>query len=142
MKTKKSLKISYINFFHDYTSLPFPRARLKRTAERIYQHHKEIMHKAVNVIFCSDYFIRKLNRDFRHIDHTTDVLSFPFNDEDFLGEIYISLQRAAIQARRFKCSYADEVNRLLVHGFLHLLGYDHEIEKERIIMEAQEKRYC
>ena len=96
----------------------------------------------MNVIFLSDYKIRKLNREHRNRDRATDVLSFPFNDDDFLGEIYISLQRASAQARRYRCSYTDEVNRLFVHGIFHLLGYDHTTGKERKAMEVQEKRYC
>ncbi len=138
MKTKSFLNIT---FFHEYISLSFPHNSLKSTVEKLYNKWKATRHKGVNVIFCSDYRIRKLNRTYRNKDRTTDVLSFPFTDEDFLGEIYISLQRAAVQARRFHLSYAEEVNRLFVHGFFHLLGFDHTTEKERNLMESHEKRY-
>ncbi len=99
------------------------------------------MNRAVNIILCSDYKIRKLNRKYRKIDRATDVLSFPFEDDDLLGEVYISLQRAAVQARRYNVPYADEVNRLFIHGLAHLLGFDHNTEKERKKMELYEKRY-
>jgi len=139
MKQKKSPEI---HLFHDYRTLSVPRTRLHKTAEKIYRDIRNIRNRAVNVIFLSDYKIRKLNREYRNRDRATDVLSFPFNDNDFLGEIYISLQRASAQARRYRCSYADEVNRLFVHGIFHLLGYDHTTGKERKAMEVQEKRYC
>lgn len=138
MKNKKSFNIT---FFHEYKTLSYPGTTLQRTAEKIYRDNSTIRDKAINVILVSDYTIRKLNNEYRDRDSTTDVLSFPFQDGDFLGEVYISLQRATIQARRFSCSYTDEVNRLFVHGMLHLLGYDHLNEKERKSMEAQEKRY-
>lgn len=138
MKTKAILNTT---FFHEYISLSFPHNSLKNTVEKLYNKEKAARHKGVNVILCSDYRIRKLNRTYRNKDRATDVLSFPFTDEDFLGEIHISLQRAAVQARQFRLSYAEEVNRLFVHGFLHLLGFDHKTEKARNLMELHEKRY-
>lgn len=128
-------------FFHDYRSLPFPRKHLNIIVDKMYNNETRIRNKSVNVVLCSDYKIRRLNKKYRKIDRTTDVLSFPFEDDIFLGEIYISLQRAAVQARRYNVSYADEVGRLFVHGLFHLLGYDHKTEKKRTIMEKYEKRY-
>ncbi len=133
--------IQNVTFFHEYTTLSFPVNTLKKTVEKLYNKENVARHIGANVILCSDYRIRKLNRTYRNIDHATDVLSFPFNEKDFLGEIYISLQRAAVQARKFHLTYAAEVNRLFVHGFFHLLGFDHHAEKERNIMESHEKRY-
>jgi probable rRNA maturation factor len=69
------------------------------------------------------------------------VLSFCFGDDDLLGEVYISPQRAAVQARRYGVSYEDELKRLLVHGLLHLMGYDHIKRAERAVMEAKERGY-
>jgi probable rRNA maturation factor len=82
-----------------------------------------------------------LNRQYRKKDKATDVLSFPFGDDDLLGEIYISLQRAKIQARRYGVSYNDELKRLLIHGLLHLMGYDHIKRTDRALMEAREECY-
>jgi probable rRNA maturation factor len=93
------------------------------------------------VIFCSDYFIKKLNGKFRNKPHPTDVLSFNYDEDDFIGEIYLSLQRAKIQAKHYSVSYEEEILRLFVHGMIHLAGYDHENESERIRMEAIEKKY-
>ncbi len=138
----KYIKTSNIIFFHDYRTLPLPIARLRRVAEKISRDNEIIRGATVNVILVSDYKIRRLNRKYRKRDRVTDVLSFPFPDSDFLGEIYISLQRAAVQARRYGCTYSDEVTRLFVHGLLHLLGYDHQTGKDRQVMEVQEKRYC
>ena len=75
------------------------------------------------------------------MNRVTDVLSFPFNDVDFLGEIYLSLQRAKVQAMRFGFLFDDEIERLFVHGMLHLLEYDHMTDSERIQMENKEREY-
>ena len=136
MKSFNSLRI-----LHQYQPLTVPLNRLEAVARRIYKVEKVDQKKATDVVFCSDYTIRKLNRTYREINKATDVLSFYFGDPDFLGEIYISLQRAKIQARRFECSYDDEIIRLFVHGLFHLLGYDHETEPERKIMEKKESKY-
>ena len=130
-----------MQFFHEYRSCAFPRKQLNKTANMFYRNEKKARNRGVNAILCSDYKIRKLNRIYRNTDRTTDVLAFPFEDDDLLGEVYISLQRAAVQARRYKVSYADEVNRLFIHGLAHLFGFDHKTEKERKKMEMYEKRY-
>ncbi len=96
---------------------------------------------SVNLVFCNNAFIRKLNRDYRKIDKATDVLSFPFGEPDFLGEVYISTEKAKFQAPRWNNSYYQELKRLVVHGGLHLTGYDHTTTTERKIMQAREDSY-
>jgi probable rRNA maturation factor len=81
----------------------------------------------------SDRALRRLNRDFRGLDYATDVLSFPAEDshEDPqpLGDLAISVERAAVQAAEFGHSCLDELRVLMLHGVLHLLGYDHESDR-------------
>lgn len=124
-----------------YTRLHYPEARLLEITEKIYRTEKIPARKKTNLILCSDYYIRKLNRQYRDKDKATDVLSFEIGDSDLLGEIYISLNRADVQARRFGISYEDEIMRLFVHGMFHLQGYDHQNSKEREIMENKEQKY-
>ena len=87
------------------------------------------------VAFVSDVAMRKLNRDFRGKDSTTDVLSFPHFDAvekdhaDFLGDIAISVEVAARQAKENGLSLDEEIKQLILHGLLHLCGYDHETDK-------------
>lgn len=81
-----------------------------------------------------DKTIRELNRAYREKDKPTDVLSFPISEEvggwTVLGDIVISVDTAKRQAEYIGHSLEEEIKRLLVHGFLHLLGYDHELGKE------------
>ncbi len=102
----------------------------------------------VSVLLIGDGAMRTLNRRYRGKDRTTDVLSFPLREGTFsgvqhqlLGDIVISVPAAARQAKAAGETLLDEIDRLLVHGFLHLLGYDHErggAEARR--MEARERR--
>lgn len=83
----------------------------------------------LSVALVGDDEMRRLNRDYRQIDRPTDVLAFPMDaagPEPMLGDVVISLDTAARQAAERGHSTAHEVRLLLVHGFLHLLGYDHE----------------
>jgi probable rRNA maturation factor len=89
--------------------------------------------RSATIVFVSDDAIKKLNRRFRGKDLATDVLSFPTAAEPFegetgshLGDVVISVQRAAAQAKESGLSFSGEVEQLILHGLLHLCGYDHE----------------
>lgn len=77
------------------------------------------------MLITSDADIRDLNRKFRGIDKATDVLSFPMDDPVMIGDVAISLERAGEQASAYGAGLIEELARLIVHGTLHLLGYDH-----------------
>lgn len=85
--------------------------------------------RSFTCLVTGDEELRRLNREFRKKDYTTDVLSFPSGLDDFLGEIAISAQRAKLQAAEFHHTLADEVRILMLHGLLHLLGMDHETDR-------------
>ena len=99
------------------------------------------------IAFVSDRQIKELNRQFRGIDKATDVLSFPAGDETTgettnLGDIAISLERAAIQAKENQLTFDQEIAQLILHGLLHLCGYDHDTDKgemNRIEIKLREK---
>ena len=74
---------------------------------------------------------------------STDVISFPFNERDFLGSILISAERTAAQARHCGHSFQKELKILLIHGVLHLLGFDHDGLRRAIRMRKMEKKlFC
>jgi len=86
-----------------------------------------------------DAELRRLNRQYRGKDYATDVLSFPAESPESLGDIAISLQRARAQARAFGHAVEQEVSILMLHGVLHLMGMDHETDGGR--MARAEKRW-
>ena len=97
----------------------------------------------VSVLFCADTRMRALNRRYRGQDRPTDVLAFPTGDSEsgFLGDIVISVPYAEREARRRREPGAREIDRLLVHGLLHLMGYDHETDDgEMDALEARIRR--
>ena len=94
----------------------------------------------VSVLYCADARMRSLNRRYRGKDRSTDVLAFPAGEagRGFLGDIVISVPYAAREARRRGEPAGRELDRLLLHGFLHLMGYDHETDDGE--MDALEGR--
>ncbi|SDC74057.1 MULTISPECIES: rRNA maturation RNase YbeY [unclassified Candidatus Frackibacter] len=94
--------------------------------------------KEVSVALVTNEYIKELNAKYRDKDEPTDVLSFPL-DEELLGDIIISLERAQKQANEYNHSLEREVGFLTVHGMLHLLGHDHYQEEERKVMRSKEK---
>jgi len=98
---------------------------------------------AVDVLLADDRTMRRLNRDFRGKDKATDVLSFPAVHAlrgEFAGDLAISLQTAARQAREHGHSLRDEVRVLLLHGLLHLNGMDHETDSGEMAQREAELR--
>ena len=83
---------------------------------------------SATIAFVSDKRIRELNRQFRDIDKATDVLSFPAEEELNLGDVAVSVETAAAQAKENGLSFEDELAQLILHGLLHLCGYDHETD--------------
>ena len=102
----------------------------------------------LSVVITGDAAIRELNRAYRDTDAATDVLSFsqaegeafalPDGETPHLGDVIISLETARRQADEHGLALQDEVAHLLVHGILHLLGYDHEAPDEEAVMRAHE----
>ena len=102
----------------------------------------------LSITLTDDEHIHELNKKFRGVDRPTDVLSFAFRESDepeilnqqteILGDIIISLERAKMQAEEYGHTYLREVIFLTVHGILHLLGYDHMEEADRIEMEREQ----
>jgi probable rRNA maturation factor len=99
----------------------------------------------VSITFVNNKQIRKLNNTYRHIDKPTDVLSFPFDNSfnlpvNVLGDVIISTEKAELQAKEYGHSLEREIAFLLVHGILHLLGYDHETpEQEKEMFSLQKE---
>ncbi|MBI4334277.1 MAG: rRNA maturation RNase YbeY [Chloroflexi bacterium] len=134
--------------------------RLRRTVLNILKDEGAPSPLEAALLITDDEEVRRLNQRFRGADRTTDVLSFSMSGngrgdgrtsdkETFvlpgdiapqLGEVIISYPQAQKQAREAMTSVEDEVDRLLVHGFLHLLGYDHEDAAERRRMRQRERR--
>ncbi len=109
---------------------------------------KEAKGKSATIAFVSDWKMRGLNKIFRGKNATTDVLSFPFEADAFeagennLGDIIISVEQAQKQAKENDLDFETEIKQLILHGVLHLCGYDHETdngEMNKIELKLREK---
>ena len=108
-------------------------------------------HEEVDITIVSDEEIHTLNRDYRNVDRATDVLSFALDEDGgepelvggpevhLLGDIIISAETATRQAEEFGHGLEREIVYLAVHGLLHLLGYDHMQEEDKVVMRAKEE---
>jgi probable rRNA maturation factor len=108
----------------------------------------------LTIVFARDPVIRELNASYRDVDRATDVLAFAMRNggspsadgepdelESVLGDVVISVDRAIVQARRYRKTPEREILKLVAHGVLHLLGHDHESSRERTSMRSLENRY-
>ncbi len=118
----------------------FPTKLLERAARAALTHQKRSSDADLSIVLTDNARLRRLNRDYLGIDAPTDVLSFPASESDpvtgspYLGDILISLPRARAQAKSAGHTLESEVQLLVVHGVLHLLGHDHAKPKEKAKM--------
>ncbi len=118
-------EINKIKFFYHSVDFPFSdRSKIKRFLFFLLKSQKKKLAQ-LNYIFCSDDYLQELNKKFLGHNYKTDILTFPTLEKPVLieGEIYISVERARINADRFKTSFRQELLRLIFHGVLHLCGY-------------------
>jgi probable rRNA maturation factor len=113
---------------------------IKKTALKVLCTEKSSK-KSVLIALTDNKSVKILNKRWRGKNKATDVLSFSYNEPDFLGEVIISLDKASTQASEYKISFEDEVRRLVVHGLLHLLGHRHHKKVDRMAMEKKEEKY-
>ena len=108
----------------------------------------------ISITLTTPEHIHEINKQYRNVDRTTDVLSFPmfekkeidekinnndFEHEDVLGDIVISIEQVEKQAKEYGHSFEREFAYMLVHGFYHLMGYDHIKEEDKVIMRPKEE---
>jgi rRNA maturation RNase YbeY len=95
----------------------------------------------INFIFCSDSYLLTLNQGFLKHNTLTDIITFDNSESDYslAGEIYISIDRVRENAAKFKVQFEDELDRVMIHGVLHLLGYKDKKPPEKALMRKKEE---
>lgn len=114
------------------------RPQIKRAALAAYARVSAESARPFTILLTTDRKLRELNADFRAKDKPTNVLSFPSDDPDYLGDIAIAYGITAREAKAEGKSFADHASHLAVHGILHLLGFDHERPRDAKLMEPLE----
>lgn len=94
----------------------------------------------ISYVFCDDEYLLAINKEFLNHDTLTDIISFDYSLGDQIhGEIYISVDRVADNAKDFKVDFSDELHRVMIHGILHYCGYGDKSEKEALEMRNLEE---
>ena len=129
---------------HIETEFPFPEGLLERAATAALEHESQSLDSELSIILTDDARLHELNLNYLGVDASTDVLSFPASETDpetgahYIGDILISIPRAQAQADAAGHPLESEVQLLVVHGVLHLLGHDHaEAEEKARMWQAQ-----
>ena len=134
---EKTLKIDV--YFKDI-DLEIEPAWIRQIAIFVLNEEGQIFQGTLSIVLVNDSTIRGLNRRFLQKNRLTDVIAFPLHDgdDDIWGEIYISTDRASEQAEFYKVPFKTELMRLVIHGILHLIGYDDADKKSSIKMKKRE----
>ncbi len=131
-----------VSYFFEDTNFKFNRRRLtsqwlKFTAESEIKRIGQ-----VNIIFCSDNYILDINQKYLQHDYFTDIITFDYCEGKTLsGDLFISVDTVRENAIFYGTEFDDELNRVIVHGLLHLIGYDDHSEEDQKTMRSKEDYY-
>lgn len=97
----------------------------------------------LNYVFCSDEYLHKMNVEFLQHDTLTDIITFDQSEIEnkIDGDIFISVDRVKENAKKFNSEYSDELNRVMIHGALHLIGYKDKKKADQELMRSKEDYY-
>ena len=96
----------------------------------------------ISVIFCSDPYLLEINRKYLGHDYYTDIITFDYSEGDTIsGDLFISVDTVRSNAEYYSADFKDELDRVIVHGVLHLIGYDDHTDEQSAEMRAKENHY-
>lgn len=98
-------------------------------------------YNSINIIFCSDDFLLRLNKEHLNHDYFTDIITFQYENDPIEGELYISVDRVQDNAEKLCITASQELHRVIIHGVLHMLGFGDKTEEEKILIRQKEDYY-
>lgn len=132
-----------IHFFAEKVKSP-----VKKKTELITWINKSILEEKktpgnINFVFCDDEYLLSINQKHLNHDFYTDIITFDLSESknEIAGDVYISVDSAKNNSKKFKQSFNNEICRLMIHGILHLIGYNDKNEKDKKIMNGKENYY-
>ena len=135
--------MSSVNFFTEDVGFSIKQKKKVRQwiADTVAQNNKNL--KSINYVFTSDLYLSKINKKYLEHDSMTDIITFDNSSEKDIieGDIYISVERIKENAKKFSCSFDQELHRVMIHGVLHLLGFDDKTSTQKKEMRKKENHY-
>lgn len=132
-----------VQFFAE--DVPFPQDLMQDNAIAIV---KEIVSREtlkqvdyINYIFCSDDYLLNINQEYLQHDYYTDIITFDYSESIISSDIFISIDRISENARKNSVTLQSELQRVIIHGALHLVGYKDKTQAEKIVMTQKEDFY-
>jgi rRNA maturation RNase YbeY len=131
-----------VKFFNE--DVPFPKLKKRITSAWI---EKSILSEGkrvgdISFIFCSDNYLLEVNKTYLNHDYFTDVITFDYVEDNLIsGDIFISVDRIFENAGEFHVSFIEELDRIIIHGVLHLLGYKDKNESDKFVMTEKENYF-
>ena len=132
-----------INFFNENIKFVLKNKIILRNWITSVIEEEKITAESINYIFCSDKYLLEINLKFLNRDTLTDVISFNYNEinEPIQGDIYISIERIKENSLILGQPFKNEIYRIMIHGLLHLIGYEDTEPEEKLLMTKKEDYY-
>ena len=131
-----------VSYFTEDITFPFKLKRLTSKWLKLVAHSEARRLGDISIIFCSDQYILDVNRKYLNHDYYTDIITFDYCEGDLLsGDLFISIDSVRENAAFYGTAFENELNRVIVHGVLHLIGYDDHTEEEIALIRSKEDFY-
>lgn len=128
-------------FFEDIDEFEIKKLDVEKNIEKLVTNENRILGD-VNYILCSDAYLLDINRQYLNHDYYTDVISFDYCEENVIsGDIFISVDTVADNAKEYGTTFENELERVMIHGVLHFVGYNDKSDEESKTMRAKENQY-
>lgn len=129
------MKTNIVNYFNDIDYTPVINNVLQTASKLL-----DLENKEINIILVDNDYIQNLNKTYRQKDYPTDVLTFDDGTDNYLGDVFVSIDKCEEQRIEFAHSFDRELGFLTCHGLLHTLSYDHLTKKDEEIMNALQEK--
>lgn len=129
-----------VHFLSELTPFKFPdTGKTANWLKQVCRHENRVL-GSLTYVFCSDSYLKALNKQCLNHNVLTDILSFDYSESDEIqGEIYISIPRVRENAKKYKQIFASELRRVIVHGLLHLIGFNDKTPSQKAQMQGKEE---
>ena len=128
-------------FFEDIDEFDIKKTDIEKNIEKLVINENRILGD-VNYILCSDNYLLNINREYLNHDYFTDVISFDYCEDNVIsGDIFISVDTVSDNAKEYGATFENELDRVMIHGVLHFVGYNDKTESDQKTMRAKENQY-